>query len=112
MKKHYEEQVIVKYIGHRQYEVTASEILVTESKGEKPRRKQVREIQRLFTEPTIWTSFLEGESLAELCRRRIVAIDEEFKLYDFDKINVKDISDALQREAQLVGRVLPQFFVM
>ncbi len=108
MKEHYEEQVTAKYIGHRQYEVKASEILVTETKGAKQERKEVREIKRLFVEPTAWTAFLAGETLQELCRRRITAIDEELKLYDFNKISIKDISYALQREAQLVGRFLPQ----
>ncbi len=92
MKEHYEEQVTAKYIGHRQYEITVSEILVTESKGAKQERRKVREIKRVFVEPTIWASFLAGESLTKLCRRRIVAIDEELKLYDFNKIGIKDIS--------------------
>lgn len=108
MNKHYEEKVTAKYLGHRQYEVIVSEIAVTKNEKGEEIRETVRKARTLFSEPTLWLSFWTGETLAELCRRRILEIDEEFKLYDFDKLGLHSIVEALQLAAQKVDRVLPQ----
>lgn len=111
MQKHYEEKVTAKYLGHRNYEVTVSEIEVTKNgKGEET-RKTVRNASTVFTEPTILSSFLVGETLVESYRRKIFKLDEEFKLYDFNNLSIHDISDALAQAAKKVDRVLPQPYI-
>lgn len=111
MNKHYEEKVTAKYLGHRQYEVTVSEIEVTKNgKGEEI-RETVRSVNEVFVEPTILSSFLAGETLVESYRRRIFKIDEEFKLYDFEKYSLHSIEEALRQAAEKADRVLPQPYV-
>lgn len=112
MNKHYEEKVTAKYIGHRQYEVTVSEISVTKNEKGKEIRETVKNTRTVFSEPTLLSSFLAGETLAESCRRRILEIEEEFKLYDFDKFSLHSIVEALDRAARKVDRVLPQPYML
>ncbi len=108
MNKHYEQKVTAKYLGHRQYEVMVSEILVTKNKKGEEIRETIRNTRTVFSEPTFLSSFLAGETLVESYKRRIVEIDEEFKLYDFNMISISDISTALQYAAKRVDRVLQQ----
>lgn len=108
MNKHYENKVTAKYIGHRQYEVTISEISVTKNEKGKEIREMVKNTRTVFSEPTLSSSFLAGETLAESCRRRILEIEEEFKLYDFNNFSLHSIVEALDRAARKVDRVLPQ----
>lgn len=106
MKKHYEEIVTAKYLGHRNYDVTVSEIEVTKNgKGEEI-RETVRSAKELFTEPTLLSAFFAGETLEELYGRRMVEIDEKFKLNDFDKCSILDIAEALHQAAEKAYRVL------
>lgn len=112
MNKHYEEKVTAKYIGHRQYEVTVSEISVTKNKKGEEIRETVRNARTVFSEPTLLSSFHAGETLAESCRRRILEIDEEFKLYDFNKFSLHSIVEALDRAAQKADRVLTQPYML
>lgn len=111
MNKHYEQKVTAKYLGHRQYEVTVSEISVTKNEKGEEIRETIRNTRTVFSEPTFLSSFLAGETLAESYKRRIVEIDEEFKLYDFNKISISDISTALQYAAKRVDRVLQQPYI-
>lgn len=108
MNKHYEQKVTAKYLGHRKYEVIVSEISVTKNKKGEEIRETIRNTRTVFSEPTFLSSFLAGETLVESYKRRIVEIDEEFKLYDFNMISISDISTALQYAAKRVDRVLQQ----
>lgn len=111
MNKHYEQKVTAKYLGHRQYEVTAYEISVTKNEKRWGMSETVRKAKTVFTAPTLVSSFFAGESLLKSYKRRIVKIDEEFKLYDFDKISINDISIALQEAAKKADRILPRLDV-
>ena len=75
MNKHYEQKVTAKYLGHRQYEVMVSEILVTKNKKGEEIRETIRNTRTVFSEPTFLSSFLAGETLVESYKRRIVEID-------------------------------------
>lgn len=57
MNKHYEEKVTAKYLGHRQYEVTAQEVLVTQNEKGEEKRQVVRQVTETFDEPTILDLF-------------------------------------------------------
>lgn len=111
MSKHYEEKVTAKYLGHRQYEVTVSEIAVTKNGKWVEARETVRKGKEIFYPPTLLSSFLTGEALDESYRKRLYEIEEKFKLYDFDKINIFDISEALENAAREVDRVLPPLYM-
>lgn len=112
MNKHYEEKVTAKYIGHRQYEVTVFEIAVTKNEKGEEIRETVRNARTVFSEPTLLSSFLAGETLSESYGRRIFKIDKEFKFYDFDKFSLHSIVEALERAAQKADRVLPQPYML
>lgn len=111
MNKHYEQIVTARYLACRRYEVIASEVSVTVSKRGWGIRETVRSAKVVVTIPTLLSSFFAGESLLESYKRRIVKIDEEFKLYDFDKISINDISIALQEAAKKADRILPRLEV-
>lgn len=111
MNKHYEEKVTAKYLGHRQYEVTVSEIEVTKNgKGEEI-RETVRSVNEVFVEPTILSSFLAGERLMESCGRRIIEIDEKFQLNGFENYSLYDLEEALRQAAKKANRVFLQWCI-
>lgn len=105
------QKVTAKYLGHRQYEVTVSEILVTKKEKGKVEEKTVRNTKTVFSKPTILSSLFAGEALDESYRKRIFEIEEQFKLYDFDQIDYFDISKALEEEAKNVDRFLPPLYM-
>ncbi len=111
MNKHYEQKVTAKYLGHRQYEVTVSEISVTKNEKGEEIRETVRNAKTLFSEPTILSSLFAGETLVESYRRRLFEIDEEFKLYDFANFSLHSIEEALQQAAKKADRVFTQPYI-
>lgn len=114
MEKHYEEQVVARYLGHRQYEVTAQEVLVTKNEKGEDRREVVRQVTSLFDEPTILDLFFDNlksfltldemRSFLELYEANLAFVVETFNICDFDKISNNDVRKAVEKAEDVAGR--------
>lgn len=114
MNKHYEEQAVARYLGHRQYEVTAQEVLVTKNAKGEEERKVVRQVNSLFNEPTILDLFFDNlksfvtldemRSFLELYEANLAFVVETFNIHDFDKITTHDVKEAVEKAAYAAGK--------